>query len=207
MKMAVAALDVAVALQYVNALTVEFFYMPHTQEFYFNEVNSRLQVEHCVTELSTGIDIVKEQIRIAAGEQLGYGQDEINRQRCSLECRINAEDILRNFLPSPGTITGLRLPHGLGLRIDEGVYEGYEVPFHYDPLLLKLMTWGKTRSEAISRMKRALDEIRIEGIKTNIPFHQVVLENHAFGTGQYTTDFVVEQGLIKKVRETVRNKA
>jgi len=204
MKMAVAAIDVAVALQYVNALTVEFFYMPDTQEFYFNEVNSRLQVEHCVTELTTGIDIVREQIRIAAGERLGYSQDEINRQGCCLECRITAEDVSRNFLPSPGTITGLRLPHGLGLRIDEGVYEGYEVPLYYDSLLLKLMTWGKTRSEAISRMKRALDEMRIEGIQTSIPFHQLVLEDDSFNSGQYTTDFVAKQNIIQRVRERAR---
>lgn len=201
MKMAVAALDVAAALQYVNALTVEFFYVPDTQQFYFNEVNSRLQVEHCVTELATGIDIVKEQIRIAAGERLGYSQDDITRQRCALECRITAEDVSRNFLPSPGTITGLRLPHGLGLRIDEGIYEGYEVPFYYDSLLLKLMAWGKTRTEAVSRMKRALDEMRIDGINTSIPFHQVVLDDSSFNTGQYTTDFVVKQNIIQKVRD------
>jgi len=204
MKMAVAALDIAVALQYVNALTVEFFYMPETQEFYFNEVNSRLQVEHCVTELTTGIDIVREQIRIAAGEHLGYSQDEINRRGFSLECRINAEDVSRNFLPCPGTITGLRLPHGLGLRIDEGVYEGYKVPLHYDSLLLKLMTWGKTRTEAIARMNRALDEMRVEGIKTNIPFHQAVLDDDTFNTGQYTTDFVAKQNIVQRVRERAR---
>ncbi len=201
MKMAVAALDVAVALKYVNALTVEFFYVPHTQEFYFNEVNCRLQVEHCITEIVTGIDIVREQIRIAAGERLGFTQDDVTRKGCALECRITAEDAARNFLPSPGVITVLRLPHGLGLRIDEGVYEGYDVPIYYDPLLLKLMTWGTTRSETISRMKRALSEMTIEGIKTNIPFHKLALENEDFNSGYYVTDFVTRQGIIPRLRQ------
>ena len=205
MKMAVAALDIALALQYVNALTVEFFYVPDTQEFYFNEVNTRLQVEHCVTELATGIDIVREQIRIAAGEQLPYAQDDINLRDHALECRITAEDVLRNFLPCPGIVTGLHLPHGLGIRIDEGIYEGYEIPFYYDPLLLKLMTWGKTRDEAISRMKRAVDETRIEGIETNLPFHRVALEDEVFSAGRHTTDFVERQNIIGKVRERARN--
>jgi acetyl-CoA carboxylase biotin carboxylase subunit len=205
MKMAVAALDIALALQYVNALTVEFFYVPDTQEFYFNEVNTRLQVEHCVTELATGIDIVREQIRIAAGEQLPYAQDEIHLRDHALECRITAEDALRNFLPCPGIVTGLHLPHGLGIRIDEGIYEGYEIPFYYDPLLLKLMTWGKTRDEAISRMKRVVDETRIEGIETNLPFHRVALEDEVFNAGRHTTDFVERQNIIGRVRERVRN--
>lgn len=201
MKMGAAALDIALALQYVNALTVEFFYLPETQEFYFNEVNTRLQVEHCVTELISGIDIVKEQIRIAAGEQLTYTQDDINLRTHAIECRITAEDVMRNFLPNPGTITRLRLPQGLGLRIDEGIYEGYQVPFYYDPLLLKLMAWGKTREDAIARMKRALNEIRIEGIKTNIPFHRTVMDDTVFQAGRHTTDFVEKRHIIKKVRE------
>jgi len=205
MKMAVAALDIALALQYVNALTVEFFYIPETQEFYFNEVNTRLQVEHCVTELATGIDIVREQIRIAAGEQLSYTQDAIDLRSPALECRVTAEDALRNFLPCPGTVTGLHLPHGLGIRIDEGIYEGYEVPFYYDPLLLKLMTWGKTRDEAISRMKRAVEETRIEGIKTILPFHRVVLEDEVFSAGRHTTDFVERQNIIGKVRQRAKD--
>jgi acetyl/propionyl-CoA carboxylase alpha subunit len=204
MKMGAAALDIALALQYVNALTVEFFYVPETQQFYFNEVNTRLQVEHCVTEVVTGVDIVKEQIRIAAGEQLAYTQDDITRHRYAIECRITAEDVARNFLPSPGRITGLHLPHGLGLRIDEGIYEGYNVPFYYDPLLLKLMTWGKTRDEAISRMKRALNEMWIEGIATNLPFHRIALDDALFNSGEYTTDFVDRQQIVAKVREQAK---
>lgn len=201
MKMGAAALDIALAMKYVNAMTVEFFYLPDKQEFYFNEVNTRLQVEHCVTELVTDVDIVKEQIKIAAGEKLSLTQDDIARRGWAIECRITAENVAYNFLPSPGRISGLHLPHGPGLRIDEGIYEGYNIPFYYDPLLCKLMTWGKTREEAILRMKRAINETRIEGIETNLPFHRIVLENDEFNSGQYTTDFIEKQQIIKKVRD------
>jgi acetyl-CoA carboxylase biotin carboxylase subunit len=204
MKMGAAALDIALAMKYVNAMTVEFFYLPQTQEFFFNEVNTRLQVEHCVTELVTDVDIVREQIKIAAGEPLTYTQDDINRKAWAIECRITAEDVARNFLPSPGQITGLHLPHGPGLRIDEGIYEGYTIPFYYDPLLCKMMTWGKTRDEAILRMKRAMNETRIEGIVTNLPFHRIALEDPLFNSGQYTTDFIEKQQIVKKVREQAR---
>jgi acetyl-CoA carboxylase biotin carboxylase subunit len=204
MKMGAAALDIALAMKYVNAMTVEFFYLPKTQEYYFNEVNTRLQVEHCVTELVTDVDIVKEQIRIAAGEALSYTQDDINRHGWAIECRITAENVAYNFLPSPGKISGLHLPHGPGLRIDEGIYEGYNIPFYYDPLLCKLMTWGKTRDEAILRMKRAINETKIEGIETNLPFHRVALEDEQFKNGQYTTDFIEKQQIVKKVREQTK---
>jgi acetyl-CoA carboxylase biotin carboxylase subunit len=203
MKMAVAALDIALALQYINALTVEFFYIPGSQEFYFSEVDTALQVEHSVTELTSGIDIVKEQIRIAAGEPLPYTQDDINTRLRAIECRITAEDVSRNFLPSPGTITNLHLPQGIGIRIDEGVYEGYRVPFNYDSLLLKVMAWGNTREEAVSRMKRALAEMKIEGIKTTIPFHRLALEDEAFISGYYTTDFVDKRDMVRRVHETI----
>jgi acetyl/propionyl-CoA carboxylase alpha subunit len=201
MKMGAAALDIALAMNYINAMTVEFFYVPGTHEFYFNEVNTRLQVEHCVTELVTDIDIVKEQIRIAAGEHLTYTQDDIRRGSWAIECRIAAEDVARNFLPCPGKITGLHLPYGLGLRIDEGIYEGYEVPYYYDSLLLKLMAFGKTRDEAIFRMKRALNEIRIDGVKTNLSFHRMVLDDAIFNAGNHTTDFVEQQQIVRKIRE------
>ena len=204
MKMYVAALDVAVALQYINALTVEFFYVPDTQEFYFNEVNSRLQVEHCVTELAANVDIVKEQIRIAAGERLSYNQDEVVLTAPSINCRITGEDATRNFFPCPGKITSLRLPHGLGVRIDEGVYEGYELPSDYDSLLLKLMVRGQTREEAILRMQRALSEMRIEGIETIILFHQVALEDETFKSGKHTTDFIEKRDIIKKVQDRAK---
>ena len=205
MKMGAAALDIALAMKYVNAMTVEFFYVPKTQEFYFNEVNTRLQVEHCVTEMVTDVDIVKEQINIAAGEKLSYTQDDITRHGWAIECRITAENAGLNFLPSPGQITRLHLPHGLALRIDEGIYEGYSVPFYYDPLLCKLMTWGKTRDEAILRMKRAINELKIEGIITNIPFHQATLADEEFNSGWYTTDFIEKQQILKKVRELTKN--
>ena len=206
MKMGAAALDIALATRYVNAMTVEFFYVPDTQEFYFNEVNTRLQVEHCVTELVADVDIVKEQIRIAAGEQLTYTQDDINHKGWAIECRITAEDVAHNFLPCPGQITGLHLPYGLGVRIDEGIYEGYTVPFYYDPLLLKLMTWGKTRDETILRMKRALNEMRIEGIETSLPFHRMALDDTLFHTGRYTTNFVEKQQIVERIREQAREK-
>jgi acetyl-CoA carboxylase biotin carboxylase subunit len=201
MKMGAAALDIALAMDYVNAMTVEFFYLPQTQEFYFNEVNARLQVEHCVTEVVTGVDIVKEQIRIAAGESLDYGQDDIIRHRYAIECRITAENVSKNFLPSPGKITSLQLPHGIGLRIDEGIHQNYKVPFYYDPLLLKIMAWGKTRNEALSRMKRGLSEMHIEGIHTNLPFHLVALDDDLFQSGQYTTDFIQKRQIVERVRE------
>jgi acetyl-CoA carboxylase biotin carboxylase subunit len=204
MKMGAAALDIAMAMKYVNAMTVEFFYLPKTQEFYFNEVNTRLQVEHCVTELVTDVDIVKEQIKIAAGEKLSYTQDEVIRHGWAIECRITAENVALNFLPSPGQITRLHLPHGPALRIDEGIYEGYTIPFYYDPLLCKMMTWGKTREEAILRMQRAMNEIKIGGILTNIPFHQVTLADEEFNSGEYTTDFIEKQQIVKKVREQAK---
>ncbi len=204
MKMYVAALDVAVALEYINALTVEFLYVPTTQQFYFNEVNSRLQVEHCVTELALGIDIVREQINIAAGEPLSISQDDVVFQVCALECRITAEDPVRNFFPSPGTIARLRLPHGHGLRIDEGIYEGCEVTPYYDSLLLKLMARGKTREEAIARMKRGLSELKIEGVTTTIPFYEVVLDDEVFRSGEYTTDFIAKRNIIRKLEERAK---
>ncbi len=204
MKMGAAALDIALAMKYTNAMTVEFFYIPKTQEFFFNEVNTRLQVEHCVTELVTDVDIVKEQIKIAAGEQLSYNQDDIYRKGWAIECRITAENAAMNFMPNPGQITELRLPHGHGVRIDEGIYEGYTVPFYYDPLLCKIMTWGKTRKDAIKRMQRVLYETRIEGIKTSLDFHRLALEDKKFNSGEYTTDFIEKQQLVKKVRELAK---
>jgi acetyl/propionyl-CoA carboxylase alpha subunit len=199
MKMGVAAIDVAMALNYVGALTVEFFYNPcNGREFYFNEINSRLQVEHCITELVTGYDLVKQQIRIAAGNQLDINQDDVRMQRHAIECRINAEDPV-NFMPSPGKIQKLRFPHGPGIRIDEGVYEGYSVPYQYDSLLMKLLSWGKSREDAISRMKRALAELRIDGVSTTIPLHRVVLEDEDFLEGKYTTGLLKKSDILNKV--------
>lgn len=188
MKMGAAAIDVAFALEYEGALTVEFFYFPDERKFYFNEINSRLQVEHCVTEMVTGIDIIREQIRIAQGEELSFNQDDIRMNLHAVECRINAEDALRNFIPSPGIINKLRLPHGPGIRIDEGIYEGYHFPFYYDSLMMKLMSTGKTRDDAINRMRRALSELELKGVRTTIPFHNIMLDHNDFISGNYTTD-------------------
>lgn len=199
MKMGAAAIDVAMALNYVGALTVEFFYDPNNgREFYFNEINSRLQVEHCITELTTGYDIVKEQIKIAAGNQLDINQDDVRIQQHAIECRINAEDPV-NFMPSPGRIKKMRLPLGFGIRVDEGIYEGYFVPHQYDSLLMKLISWGKSREDAISRMKRALGELIIDGIKTTIPLHRIILEDDDFLEGKYTTTLLQIKDIDKKV--------
>lgn len=200
MKMGAAAIDVALALDYVGALTVEFFYFPEDRKFYFNEINSRLQVEHCVTELVTGIDIIREQIRIAEGEELSFNQDDVKLLGHAIECRINAEDALRNFIPSPGVISKLRLPQGPGIRIDEGIYEGYPFPFHYDSLMMKLMSVGKTREEAIARMQRALHEIELQGPKTTMPFHHVILKEEDFILGDYTTSLADKPEIKAKLK-------
>ena len=200
-KMGATAVQIAKILKYVNALTVEFIYSMDTGEYYFNECNTRLQVEHPITELLTGINLVKEQIRIAAGEELGYTQDDIKLRGWSIECRINAEDPFMNFMPAPGKITAYNPPCGFGIRVDGGVYAGYTMPFYYDSLIAKLLSWGRNREEAISTMKRAVQEYHIEGAKTNIPFHIVALENESFEKGDYTTHFIEEQGISKKLRE------
>lgn len=200
-KMGSDAVKIAKILKYVNALTVEFIYSLDTGEYYFIEVNTRLQVEHPITELITGINLVKEQIKIAAGEELGYTQNDIKPRGWAIECRINAEDPFRNFLPSPETILVYEPPRGFGVRVDEGVGVGYTVPFYYDSLIAKLLSWGRTRDEAIETIKRALKEFRIDGVKTNIPFHIVVLDDETFRRGDYTTNFIEERGILKKLLE------
>ncbi len=188
-RMGEAAIKVARAVGYVNAGTVEFL-LDKDKNFYFIEMNCRLQVEHPVTEMVTGIDIVKEQLRIASGRRLRYGQDDVRLRGWAIECRIMAEDPYNDFLPSPGRITGLYEPSGPGVRVDSGVYEGFEVPLYYDSLIGKLIAWGETRGEAILRMRRALDEYRIVGIKTNIPFHQQIVNDTRFISGRFDTRFV-----------------
>jgi len=188
-RMGEAAIKVARAVGYLNAGTVEFL-LDRDKNFYFIEMNCRLQVEHPVTEMVTGIDIVKEQLRIASGRRLRYGQDDVRLRGWAIECRIMAEDPYNDFLPSPGRITGLYEPSGPGVRVDSGVYEGFEVPLYYDSLIGKLIAWGETRGEAILRMRRALDEYRIVGIKTNIPFHQQIVNDTRFISGRFDTRFV-----------------
>ncbi len=185
------AVRAAASIGYRNAGTVEFV-VDKDRRFYFLEVNARLQVEHPITEMVTGIDLVKCQIEIAAGHPLPFCQDEIKPQGHSLECRIMAEDPFNDFMPSPGKIVFLHTPAGLGVRDDSGIYEGFEVPLDYDPLLSKLVTWGKTREEAIRRMMRALSEYQVYGIKTTIPFFQRILLHPRFQSGTYNTHFIAE---------------
>jgi pyruvate carboxylase subunit A len=199
-RMGILAIEIAMALHYISALTVEFIYIPDTGEFYFNEVNCRLQVEHTLTELITGIDIVKEQMRIAAGEKLSYTQNDIPLWGWAIECRINAEDPCKNFIPSPTRITDYQPPAGFGIRVDSGVCAGYTIPYQYDPLMVKLLSWGRDRDEAISRMSRALDEFVIDGVKTTIPFHKCVMKDEQFRKGNYTTNFIQERGILTKLQ-------
>jgi acetyl-CoA carboxylase biotin carboxylase subunit len=189
-KMGKAAVKAAEAVKYVNAGTIEFLYSEAEKEFYFIEMNTRVQVEHPVTEEVTGIDIVKEQIRIAAGEELGYDQKDIQFTRCAIECRINAEDPFNDFRPSPGKIEFMHVPGGHGVRVDKHAYSGYEIPPHYDSLLAKLIAYGNTRREAIDRMSRALDEFMIRGVHTTIPLHKVILKDPNFRRGRYSTAFI-----------------
>ncbi len=186
------ACTVAAAVDYLNAGTIEFL-VDDDHKFYFLEMNTRLQVEHPVTEMVTGVDIVKEQIRIARGRKLHVTQEEIRQSGWAIETRINAEDPYNNFLPSIGRITQIILPTGPGVRVDTGVYAGFDISPHYDSLISKLICWGETRGEAILRMRRALEEYRILGVKTNIPFHQNILDSHRFMAGQYDTRFVEER--------------
>ena len=184
-----AALKVVRAAGYYNAGTVEFLVDPN-RGFYFLEMNTRLQVEHPVTEMVTGLDLVQWQIRIAAGEYLGLRQEDVVMRGAAVECRVYAEDPANNFFPSPGKIATLRTPAGPGIRDDGGVYQGWTVPIDYDPLISKLVAWGATRDEAIGRMKRALGEYHIEGIKTNISFFLEVLDHPDFRKGVFDTSFI-----------------
>ncbi len=206
-KMEKVAVEAAQAVNYVNAGTIEFV-VDKDQNFYFLEMNTRLQVEHPVTEMVTGIDLVKEQIRIAAGFPLEVKQEDIMMRGASLQCRIYAEDPFNNFMPSPGKIIRLRAPSGgLGIRYDNGTYQGYEVPLDYDPLLSKLITWGLTREECIQRMKRALSEYQVYGIRTIIPFFQRILQHPEFVAGNYNTHFIdhleKEEDGVNKEEQTV----
>jgi acetyl-CoA carboxylase biotin carboxylase subunit len=174
---------------YTNAGTVEFL-MDSRRNFYFLEMNARLQVEHPVTEITVGLDLVKEQIRVAAGERLAYRQEDIHPRGWALECRIYAEDPANNFFPSPGVITHLKVPSGPGVRVDSGSYEGWRVPLEYDPLLAKLVPWGDDRAAAIARMRRALIEYEVSGIQTNIPFFRSLMDHPGFLAAQLDTGFI-----------------
>ena len=185
-KFAVAA---AKAVSYSGAGTIEFI-VDETLNYYFLEMNTRLQVEHPITERVVGVDLVKEQIRIANNEVLKLKQEDLKQRGHAIECRIYAEDPDRNFMPSPGVIKHITEPHGLGVRCDGYVYEGYEIPLYYDPMISKLICWGKTRDEAIARMKRALYEYKITGVKTSIRLLVRIMDTPDFKNGKYNTHFI-----------------
>ena len=184
-----AAVKVAKAINYNSVGTVEFL-LDEDNNFYFMEMNTRIQVEHGVSEMITGIDLLKEQIAIAAGEKLSFTQEDVKINGCAIECRINAEDPAMNFIPTPGKIKNYIAPGGIGIRIDSAVYTGYVIPPFYDSMVSKVIAWGRTREEAISRMKRALDEFVIDGVKTTIPFHKKLMDNETFRKGNFNTKFL-----------------
>ena len=184
-----AAVKVAKAVNYNSVGTVEFL-LDENNNFYFMEMNTRIQVEHGVSEMITGIDIMKEQISIAAGEKLSFTQADVKINGCALECRINAEDPSMNFIPCPGKVENYLAPGGIGLRIDSAVYSGFVISPFYDSMVSKVIAWGRDREEAISRMKRALDEFVIDGVKTTIPFHKKLMDNETFKKGNFNTKFL-----------------
>lgn len=200
-KMGEVACRASRAVDYLNAGTIEFL-VDKDGHFYFLEMNTRLQVEHPVTEMVTGIDIVKEQIRVARGRKLRYTQEDVKLNGWAIECRVNAEDPYNNFIPSTGRLNSVVPPSGPGVRIDTGVYAGFEISPYYDSLISKLICWGETRGEAILRMRRALEEYRILGVKTNIPFHQNILASHRFIAGAFDTRFVEERFSMSDVEDT-----
>ncbi|HEY3125515.1 MAG TPA: acetyl-CoA carboxylase biotin carboxylase subunit [Candidatus Limnocylindria bacterium] len=188
------AVDAAVRCGYRNVGTFEFL-VDARGEFYFIEVNSRIQVEHTVTEMTTGIDLVKEQIALASGQPLSFSEEQIWVSGHAIECRINAEDSEQNFAPSTGVLTTWLTPGGPGIRIDTHCFQGYEVPPYYDSLLAKVIAWGRDRAEAVTRMQRALDEFTIVGVTTNIPAHKKILASELFRSGQVTTHLIDTVGV------------
>ncbi|ABS23110.1 acetyl-CoA carboxylase biotin carboxylase subunit [Bacillus cytotoxicus] len=195
-KMGEAAVKAAVAVDYTGAGTVEFIYEYKTKSFYFMEMNTRIQVEHPVTEMVTGMDLIKEQIRVASGEKLSLQQEEVQFNGWAIECRINAENPAKKFMPSPGKVEMYLPPGGLGIRVDSAVYPGYSIPPYYDSMIAKLIVHGKTREEAIAKMKRALSEFVIEGVHTTIPFHLQLLNHPDFVKGEFNTKFLEEHELV-----------
>ncbi|NQT47772.1 MAG: acetyl-CoA carboxylase biotin carboxylase subunit [Chloroflexi bacterium] len=201
-EMGEAAVRAARWVNYEGAGTIEFIFSEG--KFYFLEANTRIQVEHAVTEMVTGIDIVKEQIQIALGQPLSVKQEEVSMRGWAIECRINAEDPLNNFVPTPDKLRGYRSPGGIGVRVDSGVHTGYTIPHVYDSMISKLIVWGRNRDEAIARMRRALYEYIIVGVKTNLDFHKAVMENPRFVAGELTTHFIDrETDLINDMKRIV----
>lgn len=196
-KMGEASIRAAKAVNYEGAGTIEYIYNRKTNEFYFMEMNTRIQVEHPITEMVTGVDLIKEQIKIANNEVLAYRQEDITLNGWAIECRINAEDPFKNFIPQPGKVNMYIVPGGFGVRIDSAVYPGYTIPPHYDSMVAKLITYGKTREEAIMKMRRALDEFIIDGVKTTIPFHQKLMEHEVFVKGDFNTNFLKDYPIFE----------
>lgn len=190
-RMGQAAVRAALAVNYSGAGTLEFLLGPD-DNYYFMEMNTRIQVEHPVTEMITNVDLIKEMISVAEGNPLSFKQEDLSINGWAIECRINAEDSERNFMPSPGNIPFYLPPGGTGVRVDSAVYPGYTISPHYDSMIAKLIVWGRTREEAIARMKRALSEFAIEGIKTTIPFHQKLLNHPVFIDGNFDIKFLEE---------------
>lgn len=190
-EMGAAAVRAAKAINYEGAGTCEFL-LDHDGKWYFMEMNTRIQVEHCVTEMISNIDLVREQIMVAAGEPLDFTQDDIVLRGHAIECRINAENPEKDFMPNPGQITGYVTPGGFGVRVDSHVYQDYKIPPYYDSMIGKLICWGRTRNEARRRMYRALKEYVITGIETTIPFHQAIIEDPVFTSGNFNTGFIEE---------------
>ncbi|WP_404452973.1 acetyl-CoA carboxylase biotin carboxylase subunit [Virgibacillus necropolis] len=197
-KMGEASVKAAKAVDYVGAGTIEYIFDRTSKSFYFMEMNTRIQVEHPVTEMVTGIDLIKEQIRVANNEKLTFTQTDVEFEGWAIECRINAENPFKNFMPSPGRIEMYLPPGGLGVRIDSAAYPGYSIPPYYDSMIAKLITYGKTRKDAINSMKRALDEFVVEGVHTTIPFHRLIMEHEVFENGDFNTKFLEENPILEK---------
>ncbi|MBM7569704.1 acetyl-CoA carboxylase biotin carboxylase subunit [Aquibacillus albus] len=185
-----AAVQAAKAVEYSGAGTIEFIFDKNEQTFYFMEMNTRIQVEHPVTEMVTGVDLIKEQIKVANNEPLSLRQEDIEFNGWAIECRINAENPFKNFMPSPGEISMYLPPGGFGVRIDSAAYPGYKIPPYYDSMIAKLITYGATRQEAIQRMKRALGEFVIDGVFTTVPFHSKMMDHPVFISGDFNTKFL-----------------
>ena len=206
-KMGEAAVKGALSCGYYNAGTIEFLFDAKDSSFYFMEMNTRIQVEHPVTEMVTGVDLIRAQVQVAAGEKLPFTQKDISFRGHSIECRINAEDPFNDFRPSPGKITDFHLPGGLGVRVDTHCYSGYQVPPNYDSMIAKLIVHAPTRAEAIARMLRALDEFVILGIKTTIPAHKRILQHPKFVKGDYSTKFLEQYPEILQMDAAEEQKA
>lgn len=197
-KMGEAAVSAAAAVNYVGAGTIEFIFDRKTNDFYFMEMNTRIQVEHPVTEMVTGVDLIKEQIKIANNEPLSLNQEDVTFDGWAIECRINAENPFKNFMPSAGQIDMYLAPGGFGIRVDSAAYSGYTIPPYYDSMIAKLIAYAPTREEAIKKMKRALDEFVVDGIFTTIPFQRLIMNHEVFQRGDFNTNFLEENPILKK---------